>query len=250
VIVNDRWGQGVRHQHGGYFTTEYGAGMPDASHPWEENRGLGFSYGYNRNEPLENYRTGKELVWMFADLVARGGNLLLNVGPRADGKIPEIMIDRLYELGDWLAVNGEAIYGSRTWKTPAQWTSGEMPEQSFGEYRVAYDVLESAGQAPIDGRAVKQAFFTRKGDPLYAILPGWPGDEILLRDVGADKRLTAVTMLGGCSQERVEQGDPPAGYATWDDYWKAQDRLNRTQERDRQQRLDRRGVAPGAPNRY
>ena len=106
VIVNDRWGKGARHHHGGYYTTEYGAGMPDASHPWEENRGMGFSYGYNRNEPLSNYRTGKELVWMLADLVARGGNLLLNVGPTADGRIPEIMQQRLGELGAWLKVNG------------------------------------------------------------------------------------------------------------------------------------------------
>ena len=99
VIVNDRWGKDTRHKHGGYFTTEYGAGMPDASHPWEENRGMGYSYGYNRNEPLSNYRTPKELIWMFADLVARGGNLLLNVGPTADGRIPEVMQDRLREMG-------------------------------------------------------------------------------------------------------------------------------------------------------
>ena len=196
VIVNDRWGKGARHNHGGYFTTEYGAGMPDAAHPWEENRGMGFSYGYNRNEPLENYRAGKELVWMFADLVARGGNLLLNVGPRADGKIPEIMIERLFELGDWLAVNGEAIHGTRPWRVSAQWTDGERPEQSFGEYKVKYDVLEMAGQKPRDGKAVKQVFFTSKGDALYAITPGWPGDSLVLRGVAADKKRTEVTMLG------------------------------------------------------
>lgn len=196
VIINDRWGKGARHNHGGYFTTEYGAGMPDASHPWEENRGMGFSYGYNRAEPLENYRTGKELVWMFADLVARGGNLLLNVGPRSDGKIPEIMQERLFELGDWLAVNGEAIYGTRTWRETAQWTSGEMTEQTFGEYRVKYDVVKMSGQQPKDGKAVKQVFFTRKDDTLYAITPGWPGESLILRDIRASKRETAVTMLG------------------------------------------------------
>ncbi len=196
VIVNDRWGEGARHHHGGYYTTEYGAGMPDATHPWEENRGMGFSYGYNRAEPLENYRTGKELVWMLADLVARGGNLLLNVGPYADGRIPEIMQQRLFELGDWLAVNGEAIYGTRAWKRSAQYTEGTPPEQSFGEFRVQYDVLEAAGQQPRDGKAVKQVFFTSKGDTLYAITPGWPGEQLILKDVQADKRSTQVTMLG------------------------------------------------------
>ena len=196
VIVNDRWGKETRHQHGGYFTTEYGAGMPDASHPWEENRGMGFSYGYNRNEPLENYRSAKELVWMFADLVARGGNLLLNVGPRADGKIPEVMQERLLELGAWLEVNGEAIHGSRPWVRPAQWSEGQRPDQGFGTYRVKYDILESAGQGPRDGRARKEVFFTTKDGNLYAIVAGWPGDTLRLRDVRGSKRATVVRLLG------------------------------------------------------
>ena len=195
VIVNDRWGKDTRHKHGGYFTTEYGAGMPDASHPWEENRGMGYSYGYNRNEPLSNYRTPKELIWMFADLVARGGNLLLNVGPTADGRIPEVMQDRLREMGEWLAVNGEAIYGTRAWTRSAQWTEGKMPDQGFGEYRVKYDILEVAGQKPRNGIAVKQVFFTKKPDALYAITPGWPGDTLVLKDVQPSAK-TVVTMLG------------------------------------------------------
>ncbi len=195
VIVNDRWGKETRHKHGGYFTTEYGAGMPDATHPWEENRGMGFSYGYNRNEPLSNYRTGKELVWMFADLVARGGNLLLNVGPTADGRIPEVMQDRLKEMGDWLAVNGEAIYGTRAWTRSAQWTTGTKPEQGFGEYKVKYDILEMAGQQPRNGQAVKHVFFTKKPGALYAITPGWPGQTLVLKDVQPAAN-SVVTMLG------------------------------------------------------
>lgn len=195
VIVNDRWGKGARHHHGGYYTTEYGAGMPDATHPWEENRGMGFSYGYNRSEPLENYRTGQELVWMFADLVARGGNLLLNVGPMADGRIPEIMQQRLLELGDWLTVNGEAIYGTRAWKRTAQWTDGEMPEQNFGEYRIAYDILQMAGQASRNGKAVKQIFFTSKGPVVYAITPGWPGRQLIIKDMKLAKG-SKISMLG------------------------------------------------------
>lgn len=130
VVINDRWGKGLRHKHGGYFTTEYGAGMKDASHPWEENRGIGYSFGYNRAEPLSNYRTGEELVWILADLVSRGGNLLLDVGPTADGRIPVIMQDRLAEIGAWLRVNGEAIYGTSTWKVSEQWTEGERPSRA------------------------------------------------------------------------------------------------------------------------
>ena len=90
-MINDRWGNDCRHKHGGFYTTEYGSGMDDDSHPWEENRGMGHSYGYNRAEKLEHYRTSQELILMLVDLVSRGGNLCLDIGPKADGSIPVIM---------------------------------------------------------------------------------------------------------------------------------------------------------------
>ena len=80
-------------------------------------------------------------------------------------------------------MNGEAIYGTRAWTRSAQWTAGKMPDQGFGEYRVKYDILEIAGQKPRNGIAVKQVFFTKKPDALYAITPGWPGDTLVLKDV-------------------------------------------------------------------
>ena len=55
VVVNDRWGA-LRRQHGTYFTTEFGNGLPDGSHPWEESRGMGYSYGYNRAENVDDYK--------------------------------------------------------------------------------------------------------------------------------------------------------------------------------------------------
>jgi alpha-L-fucosidase len=111
VVINDRWGKDSRHKHGGYWTTEYTPGMSGMDHPWEESRGMGFSYGYNRAEHLEHYHTGRELVTMLVDLVSRGGNLLLDIGPAADGTIPVVMEQRLIEIGSWLKVNGDAITG-------------------------------------------------------------------------------------------------------------------------------------------
>jgi alpha-L-fucosidase len=86
VVINDRWGKETRHRHGGYFTTEYTPGMTETSHPWEENRGMGYSYGYNRMESLADYRTDRELLMMLIDIVSRGGNLLLDIGPTGDGQ--------------------------------------------------------------------------------------------------------------------------------------------------------------------
>ena len=86
---------------------------------------MGFSYGYNRNEPLSNYRTGLELVWMFVDTVSRGGNLLLNIGPRADGRIPEVMQERLKEMGDWLPSTAKPSTAPAPGRARAQWTAGK-----------------------------------------------------------------------------------------------------------------------------
>ena len=193
VVINDRWGQDSRHKHGGYWTTEYTPGMSDTKHPWEESRGMGFSYGYNRAERLEHYRTGRELVIMLVDLVSRGGNLLLDIGPDADGTIPVVMEQRLTEIGSWLKVNGEAIYGTRPWKTTRQWSPGEVLKVEYNqEYESAYDVTKLAGK-PKPGMAGIEAFFTARGQDLFAILPRWPGRSFQLKDVAEVK---SVTLLG------------------------------------------------------
>ncbi len=195
VIVNDRWGKDCRHKHGGYFTTEYGAGLKDDSHPWEENRGMGFSYGYNRAETIDDYRSPRELILVLVDLVSRGGNFLLDIGPTADGRIPVIMQQRLLEIGDWLRVNGEAIYGSRFAGRDCQWSDGKRPGQEYGEYKVKYNLMDQVGQESQNGIAVKQIFFTRKSNALYAITPGWPGDSLVIHNVRLGTNPSA-TMLG------------------------------------------------------
>ena len=195
VVINDRWGKECRHKHGGYWTTEYAAGLKDASHPWEESRGMAFSYGLNRAERIDDYKTGREFIMVLIDLVSRGGNLLLDIGPAADGTIPPIMEQRLLEIGDWLKVNGEAIYGTRFAARSCQWTEGKRPEQKFGEFMVKYSLMDQIGQQPKDGHAVKQVFFTQKPDALYAITAGWPGRQLVLRDVIAPDK-AKVTMLG------------------------------------------------------
>ena len=97
---------------------------------------MGFSYGYNRAERLEHYHSSRELIVMLADLVSRGGNLLLDIGPAADGTIPVIMEERLIQMGDWLKLNGDAIYGTKPWKETRQWTAGEVPKIDYNtEYR-------------------------------------------------------------------------------------------------------------------
>jgi len=208
IVVNDRWGQGCRHKHGGFYTTEFTPGMKDGSHAWEENRTmtrpraydaedrpLWYDWVFNRQLTLENYYLARELVLTLVDTVSRGGNLLLNVGPTPDGSLRTIEEERLIQIGDWLKVNGEAIFGTRPWVRNCQWSAGERPKIEYGqEWRIKYDIAAIAGK-PSEGRAVVEAFFTTKGDTLYAILPWWPSRPVVLKDVRPSE-LTAVTMLG------------------------------------------------------
>jgi alpha-L-fucosidase len=118
AIVNDRWGAGSDI---GFRTPEYSAGIAETERPWAEVRGLGRSFGLNRKERLDAYMAPDALIRFFVGTVADGGGMILNVGPGADGQIPLLQQERLVQLGEWLAVNGTAIYGSRPWIRTGDW---------------------------------------------------------------------------------------------------------------------------------
>ncbi|HVW87488.1 MAG TPA: alpha-L-fucosidase [Bryobacteraceae bacterium] len=184
VVIDDRWGKDTRHKHGGYYTTEYTAGLQSGAHPWEESRGMGFSYGYNRMETLQDYHTSRELTLMLIDIVSRGGNFLLDIGPTADGRIPIIMEERLTEIGDWLRANGEAIYGTRNWRSTRQWSTGTVPTFEEKEFRGEYNIRKLVDE-PAPGQARIEAFFTAKGNTVYAIVPRRLPRQLVLKDLRA-----------------------------------------------------------------
>jgi alpha-L-fucosidase len=109
-VVNDRWGD----THWDYRTSEYQLGLEVETAPaWENNRGIGLSFGYNQVEDSRHLMSGPRLVRHLVDVVSRGGNLLLNVGPTASGLIPDGQRTTLEELAGWMAVHGGVIHGSR-----------------------------------------------------------------------------------------------------------------------------------------
>ena len=117
------------------------------------------SWGYVAQQ---DYRTPESLVHDLVDIVSKNGALLLNVGPRPDGTIPEPEQELLLSVGRWLAANGEAIYGTRPWKIYGEGPT-EVPEGAFSDTK----------RAAFTARDVR---FTTQGDVLYATLLGWPED--------------------------------------------------------------------------
>jgi alpha-L-fucosidase len=131
--------------------------------PWQEDTSIAHNtWGYT---DAILYRNAGEMVRELVDCVSKNGNYLLNLAPRADGTIPAEQELRLREIGEWLRINGEAIYGSRPW---TRYGEGPTQEPANGERGITNGMLRV--YTPRDLR------FTIRGDTLYAILFAWPAD--------------------------------------------------------------------------
>ena len=108
-VVNDRFND----RYHDFLTKEYKSGSVNRKEKWEMCRGMGLSFGYNANEGDDKLISVPDLISLLVGTVANNGNLLLNIGPKADGTIPEEQVKRLKILGAWLKVNHDGIYGTR-----------------------------------------------------------------------------------------------------------------------------------------
>ena len=169
VALNDRLGRETRRVHGDFYTSETDEITEPIDRAWEECRSMSGAYGYSRAEGPEDHLSATELVHMLVRIVARGGNLLLMVNPDGSGRIPEVQVDRLRELGQWLRVNGEAIYGTRGYETHVEATQ-------LGE----------------------RTWYTRSKDGryAYAILLDFPRDETVILQKANPRHGTEVRLLG------------------------------------------------------
>src|SRR5579859_2631845 len=151
-------------------------------YPWQTDTSIG-DWFYNRNW---KFRPVSWTIHMLADIVSKNGNLLLNVVQRPDGSLDPEVEQMLHEMADWIALNGEAIYGTRPWLV-----YGEGPVRTKGGH-----FKEDFNYTSKDIR------FTTKGKTLYAVALGWPDDgQLLVRSLartGANpnSKVTKVSLLG------------------------------------------------------
>lgn len=151
------------------------------------------SWGYIEND---HFKTPEFLVHQLIDIVSKNGNLLVNVGPRSDGTIPDEVQHVLLDVGSWLKMNGEAIYGTRPWKS-----YGEGPTK----------IVEGAFHDTAASTFTERDFrFTLKGDVVYAIELAWPTNgEAVIRALGSTalsaQKITAVSLVGYGSPVQYEQ---------------------------------------------
>jgi len=151
------------------------------------------SWGYIKDD---TFKTPQFVVQQLIDIVSKNGNLLLNIGPRSDGTIPDEVQAVLRDVGSWLKVNGEAIYGTRPWKI-----YGEGPTKVAAG---SFHDTDTTGYTAEDFR------FTVKGKTLYAIELGWPtGGEAVIHSLERTslngQKIASVVLLGSDAKLTFQQ---------------------------------------------
>ena len=189
IIQNNRLGGGT---HGDTKTPEQS--IPPQGYPgcdWEACMTLNDSWGYKKDD--DNWKSSRELIQKLVDTASKGGNFLLNIGPAATGTIPAESVKRLAEMGEWMKVNGEAIYG----------TTGTPFGSEFGEPVKGLD----ANGEEVMVSSLNEWRATQKKSHLFLIVLEWPKDGTLAVPAYDQRILSARLLANPAVRLQVSQTD-------------------------------------------
>jgi alpha-L-fucosidase len=158
--------------------------------PWQTDTCIGGWHYDRRIFDYKGYKSAKTVIHTLVDIVSKNGNLLLNIPVRGDGTIDSEERAVVENIGAWMQVNGEAIYGTRPWKVfgegPAIESAAPINAQGFNEGKGKPFVAEDIR-------------FTVKGKTLYATMMGWPAaNEALIKKLAGNEagKVSKVSLLG------------------------------------------------------
>lgn len=164
--------------------------------PWQTDTSIG-DWFYRTGQ---KYKSSTEVIQMLVDIVSKNGNLLINVVQTPEGDLEPDMLTIIDEIGSWIAVNGEGIYGSRPWKV-----FGERPAQ-------AESVVKRKRFDENFKFSAKEIRFTSKGNTLFAFCLGEPTEDISIASLGKNSKLSSkaiasVKLLGSNEKLQWKQND-------------------------------------------
>ena len=190
-IVNNRIGNGL----GDYLVSEQQIAKEANLNPWEACITMSRRWAYNRHDT--EWKSPELLVRQLVEIVSKGGNLLLNIGPKGDGTFPLESVERLAAIGKWMKINNEAIYGTRPWSITAEQVSTKT---------LAGAMVDDSDSDTTSKTILPDVYFTSKGENVYVIARSWKNPILDVKAMSKGKyNIKSIQLLGSKDKINWEQ---------------------------------------------
>lgn len=181
-IINNRIGN----KFGDYIVSEQKIAEKTELNPWESCITMSSKWGFSKYDTA--WKTPEILVRHLVEIVCKGGNLLLNVGPNSLGEFPEQSTQNLLEIGKWIKINGEAIYGTKPYST--------VSEYAVNVIDVKADAMGKSSNDFTSKKINSDLYFNKKGNNIYVFIRSWKENIINSKVLGQLKNIDKIELLG------------------------------------------------------
>lgn len=181
-IVNNRIGNGL----GDYYVSEQQIAKDANPKPWEACITMSRGWAFNRHD--NEWKSPELLVRQLVEIVSKGGNLLLNIGPKADGTFPPEAVERLKAIGEWMTINSEAIYNTKPWSVISEQVSSKT---------LAGTMVHDSDSDTTSKTILPDIYFTSKENIVYIIARSWTAPDLDIKALVKEKyKIKSINLLG------------------------------------------------------